>query len=554
MRAAVDQTTVAGLIAARRGDDAPGLRFEDRAWTWGEVVDESAQRAAVLRDLRRPGPFHVGVLLENTPEYLFWLGGAALAGAAVVGINPTRRGAELERDIGHTDCQLVITDSIGLDVMCGIDPGPTVLVDGPDYGDLLAAHAGADVPAEPVDPASLLLLLFTSGTTGAPKAVRCTQGRLARIAQSVVEQRGYLGPGDVCYCPMPLFHGNALMALWAPALYAGACVALPTGRKFSATGFLPDVRRHRATYFTYVGKALTYILATPEQPDDADNPLVRAFGNEASELDVERFQRRFDCHLTEGYGMSEGGATIARVPDMPKGALGVAAEGTIVADQETGEECPRARFDEHGRLLNAEEATGEIVNKLGAAGFEGYYNNPEAEAERLRNGWYWTGDLGYRDGAGFFYFAGRSADWLRVDGENFAAAPVERILMRFPGVVQAGVYPVPDELAGDQVMAALDLAPGVEFDPAAFERFLADQPDLGTKWTPRFVRIADDLPLTASNKLMKKPLRDERWDCDEPVWWRADRRDTAFTLMTDDDRAALLAEFRAHGREGALHR
>ncbi|MGH2684269.1 MAG: acyl-CoA synthetase, partial [Actinomycetota bacterium] len=80
------------------------------------------------------------------------------------------------------------------------------------------------------------------------------------------------------------------------------------------------------------------------------------------------------------------------------------------------------------------------------------------------------------------------------------------------------------------------------------------QPDLGTKWAPRFVRIAAELPLTASNKLMKKPLRDERWECREPVWWRADRRGTTFTLMTDDDRAALMEEFRAHGREGALER
>jgi len=548
VRAAVDQTTVAGLIAARRGDTTAGLRFEDQVWSWDDVVRESAARANVLLDRRRPGPFHIGVLLDNSPEYLFWLGGAALAGAAVVGINPTRRGAELERDIGHTDCQLIVTDEAGLDILGGIDVAPTLLVGTEET----EGDADAPVPEDPVDPSELFLLLFTSGTTGAPKAVKCSQGRLARIAESVIEQRQYFGVDDTCYCPMPLFHGNALMALWAPALRAGACVALPTGRKFSASRFLADVRKHGATYFTYVGKALTYILATPEEPDDADNPLVRGFGNEASELDVERFQRRFGCRLVEGYGMSEGGATVARVPDMPKGSLGVAAEGTMIANQETGEECPPARFDEHGRLLNADAATGEIVNKLGAAGFEGYYNNPEAEAERLRNGWYWTGDLGYRDEAGFFYFAGRSADWLRVDGENFAAAPVERILMRFPGVVQAGVYPVPDELAGDQVMASIELAPGAAFDADAFEGFLADQPDLGTKWSPRFVRIAAELPLTASNKLMKKPLRDERWQCDEPVWWRADRRGTTFTLMTDDDRAALHAEFRAHGREGAL--
>ena len=196
----------------------------------------------------------------------------------------------------------------------------------------------------------------------------------------------------------------------------------------------------------------------------------------------------------DGYGSTEGGANINRTPDMPKGALGVAAEGTAIVDAETGEECPPARFDEQGHLLNPDEAIGEIVNKKGAASFEGYYKNDEANAARVRQGWYWTGDLGYRDENGYFFFAGRDFEWLRVDGENFAAAPVERILARHPDVVLAAVYAVPDEEVGDQVMAALQLQPGATFDPSDFDEFLNEQPDLGTKWTPRYVRITDALP------------------------------------------------------------
>ena len=134
--------------------------------------------------------------------------------------------------------------------------------------------------------------MFTSGTSGAPKACRCTQGRLARIG-AIVAQMFELVEDDVCYLAMPLFHSNALMAGWAPALAAGSTVALPTGGRFSASGFLPDVRRFGATYFNYVGKPLAYVLATPERPDDADNPLVRAFGNEGASVDVERFATRF---------------------------------------------------------------------------------------------------------------------------------------------------------------------------------------------------------------------------------------------------------------------
>src|SRR5205814_8035136 len=126
-----------------------------------------------------------------------------------------------------------------------------------------------------------------------------------------------------------------------------------------------------------------------------------------------------------------------RTPGTPPGALGTAPEGTVVLDPETAEECPRARFDEQGRLLNAQEAIGELVNRHGAAGFEGYWENEEATSARVRDGMYWTGDLAYRDQDGFVYLAGRDFEWLRVDGENFAAAPVERILARHPDVVLA---------------------------------------------------------------------------------------------------------------------
>ena len=119
-------------------------------------------------------------------------------------------------------------------------------------------------------------------------------------------------------------------------------------------------------------------------------------------------------------------------------------------------------FDDEGRLLNAGQAIGEIVNRSGRGKFEGYYRRDDAEQDRLRRGWYWTGDLGYVDVDGFFYFAGRTGDWLRVDSENFAAGPVEAILSRHPDLAVVAVYPVPDTAsgAGDQVMVALETAPG----------------------------------------------------------------------------------------------
>jgi fatty-acyl-CoA synthase len=334
---------------------------------------------------------------------------------------------------------------------------------------------------------------------------------------AVLAQRYGLGALDCCYLAMPLFHSNALMAGWAPALVGGATMALPTGGRFSASGFLPDVRKHHATYFNYVGRPLSYVLATPERQDDADNPLQYVFGNEAAPGDVERFARRFGCEVSDNYGSTEGGVAVSRTADTPEGALGPAPPGALVVGDDLVE-CALAEFDDAGRLLNASAAIGELVSTRGRGAFEGYWDNDEAEESRTRNGWYWTGDLVYKDDGGYLWFAGRADDWLRVDGENFAAAPVVRIIERHPDVVMAAVYAVPDPVVGDQVMAAVQLRPGVSLDGVAFGQFLQEQTDLGTKWAPRYVRVSGALPTTATAKLLVRQLRAEGLDCADPIW------------------------------------
>jgi fatty-acyl-CoA synthase len=553
--------TIADLLADRAQDTATGLVAGEHTWTWQEVVAQSAHRAhtALAHRPEDPlAPFHIGVLLENIPEYLFWLGGAALAGAVVVGINPTRRGAELASDITFTQCAVLVTDAVGAELLDGLDIGVpterTIRVDtqqppssrtqtsavAPEVADL------GDLPAVSRD--QLFLLLFTSGTTSAPKAVQCTQGRLADIATRAAGFYGFT-PKDICYCPMPLFHGNAIMALWAPALAVGARIALTP--RFSASRFIEDVRHYAATRFTYVGKAIAYVLATPQQPDDADNPLAVGFGTEASQRDRSEFERRFGCHLVEGYGSSEGGLAINRTPDTPQGALGRPQPGVVVVNPESGEICEPARFGADGRMENAEAAIGELVNRAGTSGFEGYWRNPEATIERLRDGSYWSGDLGYVDEAGYVWFAGRKDDWLRVDSENFAAAPIERILERHPDVLAAAVYAIPDPRTGDQVMAALELRPGTSPDGFVGEllSFLTGQSDLGTKWAPRFVRITPSLPLTATGKITKQGLRREAWACGDPVFWRPDPKDDHYLPFTGEHAAFVAKEFVAHGRE-----
>ncbi len=558
-------TTIATMVAARAEDDRPAVLDASGRWTWREAVAEGSTRGALARSLCAGRLPHVGVLLPNGPEYLFWLNGAALAGAAIVGINPTRRGDALAADVRATDCSMIVTDADGAALLAGLsldlEPDHVVEIGTPRYdallaqfdaGDRAAGVAARDLVAHAgdIEEDSLFQLIFTSGTTGTPKAVRCTQGRLAGIAEVAAPGYGYTAD-DVCYCPMPLFHGNALMALWGPAVMVGAAIAVRP--RFSASAFIDDVHQFGATKFSYVGKAIAYILATPERADDGDNTLQSAFGTEASVRDRSRFRKRFGCFLIEGYGQSEGGATLNPVLGMPKGALGKPGDGVDLAvlRPETGIECPRAVIDSDGRLRNAGEAIGEIVNRSGRGKFEGYYRHESAEQDRLRDGWYWTGDLGYVDADGFFYFAGRSGDWLRVDSENFAAGPVESVLSRRADFAVTAVYPVPDtgSGAGDQVMVAVEMVPGRTFDPEDFAQWVSAQPDMGTKWVPRFVRISPSIPQTATGKITKVGLREEAWVCsDEVWWWPLDSAGTNYRLLTQDDRTTLAQGLAMHGR------
>jgi fatty-acyl-CoA synthase len=530
---------IAGDVLRGRADsDAVAFRVPDGEWTYRQLVEEGSRRAALFAEVRDPNrPPHIGVLLDNVPDYLFWLSAAAVSGAVIVGINSTYRGDQLGLLIRHTDCQMVVTDR-GFDPMLdgvdtGVDASRVLRVDDADYVDRVAALPTA-LPDTDLDADDLLLLIFTSGSTGLPKAVRCTQGRLARTGVHVAKV-AELGPEDAVYAPLPFFHSSALFTGWASAITAG--IPFTSRTRFSASNTLPDLRRFGVTMLAYTGKVLNYILATPERPDDADNPLRMAFGNEASSRDIREFSRRFGCNVRDSYGSTEGIIIIRRDSSMPEGALGSADATVKVVDGETGVECPPVTFGPDGRPTNLEDAVGEIVETAPTSGFEGYYNNDEATQARFHGGWYWSGDLAYRDADGWLYFAGRSNEWLRVDGENFAAAPVERIVLRAPGVRSAAVYAVPDDPVGDRVMVAVEVDDEAAFDVAAFDAFVRAQPDLGPKWVPSFVRVATELPKLASMKIDKTRLRREGWDA-PAVSWRPGRGDP-LRAMTDTDVAAL---------------
>ena len=558
----------AALLRRNAGEfgDRVAIKFGDRAWTHAEYFEESCRFAALfLERLPADGPRHVAVLLDNTPDYLFAFGGAALIGAAIVGLNHTRRDEHLLRDVQHTHCGLVLTEprheallapiADGLPPMLSSDrfaePGDPAPALGESFADALRpARRRPPIPASSPTSTRSGRLIFTSGTSDAPKAVICSQRRLLVTGKRMTMLMD-LGPDDIGYVCMPLFHSNAVQVGWAPSLVAPCAVGL--GRRFSASRWLADIRHYGSTYFNYTGKPLAYLLAQPEARRRRRQPVARRVrqrriaGGRRQLLAAVR--RGGDRRVRRDRGRRRGEPRRRRC----RPARSAARPTTCRSSTTTARRRPRADLDERGRVRNAEECVGEIVNTQGVGPFEGYYNNEDATAKTTRFGWYWSGDLGYKDPHGFLYFAGRNADWIRVDGENFPAGPIEEALRKAPGVVLAAVYGVPDDQAGDQVMAGLVLADGAAFDPIVFARWLdaqdGDRSEVAAALRADPARPADhrhQQDREAHAGAPEVPRRSRRAATRATC---ASRGEAEFRPFTDADEAVLHASFVRYGRE-----
>ena len=539
--------TVRAQLLRHADSDGVAIRYGDTSITWREYLEGAARRAGAIESVLDGGwtenahtvasrPRHVATLLENTPEMLYALAAGALGGYVTVGLNATRRGDALARDIRKSDCQVILTDSVLEPLLDGLDLGPVSIIntDSQQWKALVEASSAPEDPPEvtAMDP---FMLIFTSGTSGDPKAVRVGNFTVTMSGENLA-QNFDLTSDDVLYLSMPLFHSNAVMGGFSPAIAVGATMAL--ARRFSASRFGDDIRRYGVTYMNYVGKPLAYILDTPPRPDDADTPLRAAFGNEAAAKDIPAFAERFGCRVWDAYGSTELAIIITRTENSPPASIGEPFPGVAVYDPVTGEECPRAIVDDDGAVTNLDDCVGELVNTDGAGFFAGYYNDEHATSERMRNGMYWSGDLAYRDADGYIYMAGRSGDWLRVDGENMAAGLIEEILLRHPAISRVAVYGLPDPRGvGDQLVAAIVPRHDSSIDPAALEEFLAAQPDLSPKAWPRWVHITRDLPTTATNKILKRELilQGVGGVAAGPgaggAWWEREERGTAYTEL-----------------------
>lgn len=546
--------TFGELIAARAGDPATAskvmARMDDRTVTYSEFARRSARWAHWLRsrDVAR-----LAVMMRNNLEFLDAYGGTALAGAQIFGINVGLGGEVLARVIEAAGAAMVLVDDSTREAVLAAGIAAERVVAAED-----AARATASFPDAPPDlgdaapgPMTPWVVIYTSGTTGVPKGIVNTHGKLRGIGFATSGMVG-LRAEDVGYVSMPLFHSNALFLDWLPAMTAGASIALRD--KFSASAFLPDVLRYGATFWNYVGQPVHYVLDAiarahggdearirAEVADDPRNRLRLIVGTGASPAERRKIKKWLGLdHVYELYGSTEAEISTVCMPGDPDDSLGAILDPRVKIVDDAGREVP-------------EGTVGELVREGTIGLFQGYHGQPEATQKKLEGGLYHSGDLAYYRKAGgrrLLYFAGRTDDWIRKDGENFGADSVVSMVQSFPGVDLAAAYGVPHPVSDEHVMVALRMSGG-SFDPQAFFDHCEHQVAAGCdrKWFPDFVRVVDDFPWTATHKIRVRDLKAAHYHPDRAnrVWWRG-RGDTTFRPFDRAAFAALSADFAAAGR------
>jgi fatty-acyl-CoA synthase len=589
--------TLCGQLEARVAHPAAEhkvfLMQDDRTWTYRQLREEAVRTAHFLRRRLEPTgagrPGHVAMLLENHFELVSLLFGCAYGGYTLFGINTGLRGDTLAGVVNQSRARVLIVDERLLpevervrdrlthvtvdNILVLREPAddPTALAVGNDWLSAMEHEIGApgialEPPAVDVDPASNLMVIYTSGTTGLPKGINNNHMKLCAVGFGVSSNLG-LGQDDVGYACMPLFHSNAIFVGMMPAFWVGGSMGI--NERFSASKFTPDVFRYGVTFWNYVGEPVHYVLAALEKQYGGDeerilaevahNPKNRfkyAVGNGAAPPDIDKFMRWFDLEdMFELYGSTEAAISTFRRKGDPRGSVGEITDAAVKILNERGDECPPAELGPDGKILNYHQAVGEICRVAADTSlFQGYFDNPDANTSKFRDGVYHSGDLGHvleQDGKRFLYFDGRTDDWIRKDGENFSALQVARLLQEHPDVILAAAYGVPCAVSDELVMAAIKLRDGARFDPKAFFEYCEQQVTAGgmdRKWFPDFVRLVDEFEYTGTAKILVRNLKQVHF-CrrrlpEAPIYWRTrgSRSYQPFTLKDYDELRATFAK------------
>ncbi|MFC9906358.1 AMP-binding protein [Rhodococcus sp. NPDC127593] len=515
--------TASGLLAARasQNPDKTALVFEGTELSYRELDDAATSLARGLLAIGLQPGDAVSVFLSNRPEFLIALFGLGRAGLQYVPINTAYKGSFLEFALEHSESRAIITERQMTGPLADLENLPAsvtnlIYLDGqPDRlpaGDV-ATYAWADIHTKGqvtvdlpmVAPGDLTSLSFTSGTTGRSKGVLSPALKGVVMAREAAVAMGTT-TRDRLYTCLPMFHGAATITCSMHAIYAGATICLSP--RFSASRFWDEIRETGATEFFALGSILPMLLAQPPSPRDRDHAVERVFAAPAPADVLYRFEERFGVHIVEGYGSTEAKNFLYNpLHGRRVGSLGKPTATSIVEIH-----------DELGRSVSAGEV-GEIVYRPTMANimFAGYFKDPEATLAGMTDLWWHTGDLGYVDEDGFFYFVDRKKDALRRRGENISSHEVESAVGQFPGIKEVAAVAVRSELGEDEVKVVLEVDDPATIDFEVLYRHCDAQ--LPHFMVPRYFELTTTLPRTPTGKLRKVALREDgltagTWDAD----------------------------------------
>jgi long-chain acyl-CoA synthetase len=473
---------------------AVALRAGEEEWSYERLRDEAARIAGGLAAAGVEVGDRVLLVAPSVPEFVAAYLGIHVAGAVAVTPNVMSTVPELEYVALDAGCSLVIA-------WHEADGAATTVADAhglPFYRLEPDLDAGLDGPpvARPHDRSSdeTAVILYTSGTTGAPKGAQITEGNLHACAEAFNEVLE-LSDEDRFGTALPLFHIFGQAVVLGSALVAGASVSLQA--RFDPAALIDLVRRDRITILAGVPTMYSAMVGAAPDAGPSDFASLRLAASGGASLPgeiIRRFEARFDCAILEGYGLTEstGAATFNGLRRERKvGSVGIALPGTEV----------RIAADD-GRELAAGEI-GEVLVK-GPMVMKGYWNRPEATAQTLRDGWLRTGDLGRRDADGDIEIVDRLKEMIVRGGYNVYPREVEEVLYRHPDIVEAAVIGLPDEHFGEEVGAAIVLRSGAAPEPEEIRGWAKER--LSAYKVPRLFAFAEELPKGATGKILKREI------------------------------------------------